>query len=448
VIPAGAVLRGVAARAVLLTVGTAAGLALAEAALSLAAAARYERVRSVQARRAGKSGYRVLCIGRSTGLGGPGGRLESVLHAHFPGGDFDFVDLRMRGTSGRRVALRIRDSIRRFDPDAVVVLLGETDRGVEPATRPAGTRELLRRWRTVRLAERSAWAGGPIDPLPDAEEWMLAHTESALRRATLGSHTRLFEREYARVAARLGRFPDDERLNWRLSVLEDLRGGAAFEGFGSIRRWNRRRRRELSREPLMSGAIMGEVLGTAGEMRRFGPRSLRPFLARWREGDLEGAIGDLERVLLSESSSARLWGLLGMMRLSAGREAEAEAGFLEAESRRRRETSADLWNAYALVKNAVLEEGRVLVCVQYPARRVEPLERMVGPQRGVYFVDNGPSFRRAVRERGVWTMFEDLFAGDFGHLTDEGADLLAENVARVFEREIWTVDGARRPPES
>ena len=80
-----------------------------------------------------------------------------------------------------------------------------------------------------------------------------------------------------------------------------------------------------------------------------------------------------------------------------------------------------------------------LVVVQYPLRDGKDLERMINTfQRStpIYFVNNKPSFSKALQESTYDDMFIDRFAGDFGHCTPKGNQLLAGNVAAVIRRQV------------
>jgi len=75
-----------------------------------------------------------------------------------------------------------------------------------------------------------------------------------------------------------------------------------------------------------------------------------------------------------------------------------------------------------------------LVCVQYPARDVQSLKVLLEPNDGITFVDNDESFKNAVDRDGYDAYFIDRFAGDFGHCTEKGNRLLAENIAEAVIR--------------
>ncbi|HNQ49899.1 MAG TPA: tetratricopeptide repeat protein [Candidatus Omnitrophota bacterium] len=85
---------------------------------------------------------------------------------------------------------------------------------------------------------------------------------------------------------------------------------------------------------------------------------------------------------------------------------------------------------YGRMRRLVQSRDILLVCVQYPLRSAAYLKRLFYPDAdGVVFVDNKKIFQDAVAREGYSTYFVDRFAGDFGHLTGKGNNLLAENIA-------------------
>jgi tetratricopeptide (TPR) repeat protein len=93
--------------------------------------------------------------------------------------------------------------------------------------------------------------------------------------------------------------------------------------------------------------------------------------------------------------------------------------------------------SYHKLKEILDKRGIKLVCMQYPIRSVEPLKKIFAGQDGVIFVDNERIFQEAVARKNYWVYFRDMFAGDFGHCTNEGNRLLAENIADVILKEYF-----------
>jgi hypothetical protein len=70
-------------------------------------------------------------------------------------------------------------------------------------------------------------------------------------------------------------------------------------------------------------------------------------------------------------------------------------------------------------------------------RSVLPLKKIFQIQEGIIFVDNEQIFKKAVKKSGYKEYFIDMFAGDFGHCTEKGNRLLAENIANVILKEAF-----------
>jgi tetratricopeptide (TPR) repeat protein len=92
---------------------------------------------------------------------------------------------------------------------------------------------------------------------------------------------------------------------------------------------------------------------------------------------------------------------------------------------------------YRKLKKILDRKGIKLVCAQYPMRHVEPLKRIFENNAGIVFVDNEGIFKEAVKKAGYKEYFRDMFAGDFGHCTQKGNELLAQNIAEVILREVF-----------
>jgi hypothetical protein len=77
--------------------------------------------------------------------------------------------------------------------------------------------------------------------------------------------------------------------------------------------------------------------------------------------------------------------------------------------------------------------------VQYPVRNIEPLKRMFKEETGdsIIFVDNEKIFKDVIRKEGYKEYFGDMFGGDFGHCTQKGNMLLAENIASVILKKYF-----------
>jgi tetratricopeptide (TPR) repeat protein len=157
---------------------------------------------------------------------------------------------------------------------------------------------------------------------------------------------------------------------------------------------------------------------------------------------------DLESLPLEEGLRDLLYGRLGLVAEQWRLYDLAERYFARAREARAASVNPATRQNYGAMKDAVLRRGLRLVCVQYPMREVGALRALLSSDERVLFVDNEASFRRRVRREGPDRYFFDLFGGDFGHCTEAGNRLLAENVARAVLEAVSRRGAMPAPPEA
>jgi len=133
--------------------------------------------------------------------------------------------------------------------------------------------------------------------------------------------------------------------------------------------------------------------------------------------------------------SIRLYSALSLICDLMGKPEPAQRYAQEAEDLRQRHTVTA--QNYRKIKFVLERKGITLVCVQYPLRSLEPLKRIFDDQTGMIFVDNERVFKAALKNASYRSYFVDMFAGDFGHCTQEGNRLLAENIANTIIKEVF-----------
>ena len=91
-------------------------------------------------------------------------------------------------------------------------------------------------------------------------------------------------------------------------------------------------------------------------------------------------------------------------------------------------------NNYLMVYQLLNKNNVTLIAMQYPMRPVEDLMKLFQGNENIIFISNEHNFKKALLNSNYQELFVDLFAGDFGHTTDFGNKLIAENVANhIFE---------------
>ncbi len=86
----------------------------------------------------------------------------------------------------------------------------------------------------------------------------------------------------------------------------------------------------------------------------------------------------------------------------------------------------------------ILDQRKVKwVCMQYPMRSIRPLKNIFQEEENMIFVDNEKIFKDAVSKEGYNEYFRDMVGGNFGHCTEKGNRLLAENITNVILKEVF-----------
>ncbi|MBN1869133.1 MAG: tetratricopeptide repeat protein [Candidatus Omnitrophica bacterium] len=156
----------------------------------------------------------------------------------------------------------------------------------------------------------------------------------------------------------------------------------------------------------------------------------------------EGKYGLVEDLLKSvvetHSEKDLLYRQLGALYQRWGKEELAQEFFLKADSSADSAYHDATKTNYRNLAKALKKKGIKLICVQYPMRSVLPLQKIFDSAEDITFVENKQNFEQAVKEGTYEDYFADKFAGDFGHCTQKGNKLLAENVAKSIFRLSWT----------
>ena len=87
---------------------------------------------------------------------------------------------------------------------------------------------------------------------------------------------------------------------------------------------------------------------------------------------------------------------------------------------------------YLKLYNICNNDNIQLIAMQYPVRSIKPLKEMLKFCDGTIFISNEENFKQALKTHKIEEIFNDRFAGDFGHCTELGNTLIAENVAETI----------------
>lgn len=156
---------------------------------------------------------------------------------------------------------------------------------------------------------------------------------------------------------------------------------------------------------------------------------------------LQGRNSEIEALLKKDiknnPGSEYLYGMLAAFYGQTGRYVSADEYYRKARKFRMHYYNPETRNNYLELKNVLDKRGIKLVCMEYPVRSVEPLKEMFASRDGIVFVDNEKIFKDALKKNSYEMIFKDMFGGEFGHCTEKGNRLLAQNIANTILKEVF-----------
>ena len=91
---------------------------------------------------------------------------------------------------------------------------------------------------------------------------------------------------------------------------------------------------------------------------------------------------------------------------------------------------------YEKILDFIIPNGITYIAMQYPVRDIGSLQKIIDKTKYsdvVFYVSNKKLFRTALQGNDKKEIFKDLFAWDFGHCTEYGNRLIANNLAQVIK---------------
>jgi len=357
-----------------------------------------------------KGTYRIMCLGESTTQGQYPRFLEEILNQRNIGIRFGAIDKGVSGTNSSVIVSQLASNLARYRPDIVVAMMGSNDQGIlYYKDIPAAKTPLLYYSKAYRLI-RILWARLLFAP----------------RRTTAPQEARAPGHQAGQASGDYRQLRQDED-SLKEAIAKAPQDSRAYVALGQMYR-------DQGRLPEAEGAFRKAV--------ERNPKNIRIYSELWGLYRSHGQRPQLEdsckQAIALNPRDYRAYAALSVLYEETGRPALAREYAQKANSIRSQYCVPLTVTNYRALKEALDKQGIRLVCVQYPMRDIGPLKRVFQDnQKGIVFVDNERLFKDAVKKDGYNTYFKDMFGGDFGHCTDKGNKLLAENIANAIVKEIF-----------
>ncbi len=400
-----------------------------------------------------KDAYRIMCLGESTtALGGGDSyphQLEDILNQKGAGIRFIVINKGLSGTDTSTIVAQLDKNLNKYKPDMVITMMGINDlsggyhvmRGDTFVTKAI---LFLKSFRTFKLAKL-----------------LQAHI----------IHRFDFEDNVRALKRLIESNPDNDKLSFELAELYKRQGdleraeeiykkiielnpksneayarlGMLYETENKFFLAEEALKKAIELNPNSEGAICVlaivykrcEKFVEAEEFFKKAVKLKPDFsfayfqlgLCYTEQGKLVDAEQAFKDAVKADPNNDRAYGRLALLYDETDRHVLAQKYFDKVDKLRIKLYTDAIYYNYIQLKESLDKKGIKLVCAQYPMRSIEPLKRMLEPCKGVIFVDNEKVFKEAVQQADYGEYFEDMFGGDFGHLTSKGNRLLAENIA-------------------
>lgn len=188
---------------------------------------------------------------------------------------------------------------------------------------------------------------------------------------------------------------------------------------------------------LLSQTTKTEALNIYGMQNEF----FRLFLSEYYDNYSSANItfDELIEVILKENNINKefRYGLKGILDIIGGNYPEGIYNLNKADAIRRAYDYSDISKKYKKILDLIIPNKIKFIAMQYPVRDIESLKKIIeytGYSNDVIFVSNKDTFRQALMAKNRQKIFEDLFAWDFGHCTELGNRLIADNLAKEISK--------------
>lgn len=447
-------------KAALVLFGVLLALALLEVGMRAAGAVYLAVQEGANTRSMDAGAYGILCLGESTTAMGFENsyprQLEQALNKGRAGGRFAVINKGVPGTTTGYIVTHLAEYLRRYKPRMVVAMMGINDRdgGNFAASKSRRSRQDLRSLRVYKLF--SLINEGLRRRINSQERYTVFHQSTGRGNKDFFTHYIKLEcntvERSEELRRALEREPDNEWLYVALShCYDDVKSGpwspeVLLKKALQINPHNDWAHAELGKRFFKKKAyaqalrhLKRSILEQPWNTITYGMvMDIYLTLEQPRQAEqfFEQVIRKFPKSDVAYRRLASLYKIMG----SADRAREY--------SRRAEEVSLANINPetrhnFKLLRDMVLGQGLKLVLVQYPVRSVNPLKAMAGNDPRIIYVDNERLFKDALQRLDQNDLFEDMFAGDFGHCTPRGNRMLAQSVARAIQGHLKRESGRK-----
>jgi len=361
--------------------------------------------------------FRILCLGESTtALGGADSypaQLERILDIRGGGRKFAVFNEGIVAAHTQAIISRLENMLDKYHPDMVIAMMGINDGYADNIPYIKGSGHGLKLsdfFMSLKIVKLARFIGMNIRQRGTeihASDQYASDGKAYMEAALLSRNQGKFGEAAAAFRQALALAPKDDMLYMELGCTYMFQGDYA-----------------AAQDVFQKGIEVNR--GNDSLYYWFGVLCMK-------QGKTQPAEESFNKSARINPLNDRAYGGLGTLYGSLNEKERALQSYRMADRVRSEYYNPGTRHSFRQLKEVTGSRGVKLVCVQYPMRSVEPLKKIFnGYDSNIMFVDNESAFKAAVDRDGYQAYFTDMFAGDFGHCTEKGNRLLAENVADII----------------
>ena len=394
-----------------------------------------------------------MCLGESTTQNQYPKFLEQALNRRDIGIHFSVIDKGLAGTNTSLILSRMESYLAEYHPNMVVAMMGINEAFDQPSGELSKTAKGMPGMRSLRIFKLTkllwrnllAKAKGEGFYKPEKKKLSSAEIRTYPSRIREREHRAqpISKKGSSEVAielppknsfpsVELGRFYQDQG---KVSLAEDT-----YKKALELNPNNDSIFLELARVYRNQGKFL-QATDAYKKALALNPNNDIVYLELGRVYKDQGKVSQTEdlfkEALKRKPENPRLWRAMTWFYQETGRPEIAKEYAAKIERARFQPYNPVTVRNYRKLKEILDGKGIKLVCVQYPVRNVAPLKELFEKTEDLIFVDNENIFKEAMKKVGSKEYFKDMFGGDFGHCTQKGNKLLAQNIAVVILQEAF-----------
>ena len=388
-----------------------------------------------------KDTYKILCLGESTTHGQYPHFLEEILNEKNKKIKFSVIDKGLGGANTTHILSRLKKDLNDYQPDMVVAMMGINDGpGNLPYTDKGFFRKYLKSYKllTILIENINYKINSIVNYNRFKSNLNFKNTDQNTMNAINSYYNEDFNTTKSISRKLLEKCKEDSNLYLVLADIYKRTGDNVNAEKMLIKSLekdpsNTHNYYEISRFYLDSGNYSKalEYSNTAISKGDDSPWTYNQiahiylYLKRYDE-----SIAFMKKAIQADPNNDLFYSALGKIYLSSGKKKLAHH-YLDCGARiRLKYYNSVLCNNYRLLVREVISRKIKMVCMQYPNRSIEPLKMMLEQNNSIIFVENKDNFVFALSNFNTYEdLFRDSWAGDFGHCTAKGNEIIAKNLA-------------------